>query len=108
MPKVTSLGMLLVAIALEVTAQTFLKISNFWSRLLPSILTIVFFASQFLLYSFVISRIDISKAYPIWSGLGTTAMAVVGYLVFKENLSLARCFFIGLIIVGVSGLHLAK
>lgn len=52
-------------------------------------------------------KIDISVAYAIWSGLGTTLIATVGILWFREPLSAVKIISIGLIVLGVLGLRLS-
>jgi len=99
---------LICAIALEVTATTFLKLSHGWTRLVPTLFALAFFPSSTLVYAMALKKIDISVAYAMWSGLGTAAMAVVGLLLFKENISPLRGMFIAVIIAGIAGLHLAK
>jgi small multidrug resistance pump len=48
-----------------------------------------------------VQRMDVSIAYAIWSGVGTAAIAVIGYLWLQESLDLAKVVGIVLIIVGV-------
>jgi small multidrug resistance pump len=66
----------------------------------------LFMGSSFLVYPFALKKLDISVAYPVWSGLGTAAIVVVGWLVFKENISLLKGIFIGIIVIGIAGLYL--
>jgi len=99
--------LLFIAISTEVAAQTFLKLSGFWSKLIPSGIAIVLFGTQFLIHSYVISKLNISSIYPVWSGFGTVLMAIVGVLVFKESITLQKGIFIVIIIIGITGLCLS-
>lgn len=53
---------------------------------------------------FAIKKIDISVAYAIWAGLGTTLISLMGWLIFKEQITPIKLFFIACIIIGVVGL----
>ncbi len=99
---------LFTAIIFEVTATSFLKFSHGWTKLIPSIMAIIFFPISTMIYSLALKRIDISIAYALWSGIGTTLMAVVGWWVFKENLSLQKMGFMSLIIIGIVGLRFSN
>jgi len=46
-------------------------------------------------------RIDMSITYAVWSGVGTVLTAVVGILLFKEGVSMAKLSGIGMVVGGV-------
>jgi small multidrug resistance pump len=94
------------AIALEVVGTTSLKVSNGFSRLVPSILVFVCYFAAFTMLGFALRRIDVSVAYAIWAGVGTALVAVIGVVVFKEAMTLLKIVSIGLIVAGVVGLNL--
>lgn len=100
--------LLITAIALEVTGQTFLKMSHGWNRLALKAMPFVFFPVSFAAYYFALKKINLSIAYAMWSGLGTAAIALIGWLVLNEGMTPARGFFIVLIITGIVGLNLNK
>ncbi|MBF0431593.1 MAG: multidrug efflux SMR transporter [Fibrobacteria bacterium] len=100
--------MLFCAILMEVFAQTFLKMSAGWTKLVPGVIALILFPTQFVIYSLVINKLPISISYALWSGLGTAAMAFIGWLWFKETLTALNWFFISVIIVGIVGLLLSK
>ena len=99
---------LICAIGFEVTATTFLKMSHGWTKLIPTVMALIFFPTSTLVYALALKKIEVSLAYAMWSGLGTAAMAVVGWLIFKEHISLMRGIFIGVIIFGIAGLNLSR
>ncbi|MBO1351404.1 MAG: hypothetical protein EBE86_030385 [Hormoscilla sp. GUM202] len=45
--------------------------------------------------------IDISVAYAVWSGLGTTAVVIIGIVKFNESISIKTVISIGMIITGI-------
>ena len=52
--------------------------------------------------------IPIGTAYAVWTGIGAVGTFVLGLLLFSEPATLARFFFVGLIVVGIVGLKLAS
>ena len=94
------------AIALEVAGTTSMKLSDGFSRLTPSILIFVFYACSFALLTLVLKTVELSFAYAVWSGLGTALVATIGFLYFREPVTLLKIASILLIIVGVVGLNL--
>ena len=52
--------------------------------------------------------IPIGTAYAVWTGIGAAGTFVLGILLFGEPATLARIFFVGLIVVGILGLKLAS
>ena len=93
------------AILLEIAGTTSMKLSQGFTRTLPSVLLFVFYALSFTLMTVAVKRIDMSVSYAIWSGVGTTLIALIGVLWFRESLSVVQLVSIALIIVGVIGLR---
>jgi small multidrug resistance pump len=98
---------LIAAIVAEVGGTTCLKLSEGFSRLVPSLGVVVLYALSFVFLAWVLKTIDLGVAYAIWAGLGTALVATVGFLAFGEAISAVRLVSIGLIILGVVGLQLS-
>ena len=98
---------LILAILLEVTGTTCMKLSEGFTKTMPSILLFVFYILSFGMLTLALKRIDVSLAYAVWSGVGTALIATIGILWFKEPASALKLISIGLIIVGVVCLNLA-
>ena len=98
--------LLCAAIVAEVGGTTCLKLSDGFSRLIPSLGVVVLYSLSFVLLAAVLKAVDVSVAYAIWSGLGTALVAVIGILIFGEPLTAARLVSLGFVIVGVVGLQL--
>ena len=98
---------LAVAIVLEVSGTVSMKLSDGFTRLVPSILIFIFYASSFAVLTLALKKIDLGVAYAVWAGAGTALIAVVGVLYFKEPLSALKVLSIFLIIAGVIGLNLS-
>ncbi len=97
---------LLVAIAFEISGTTSLKYSEGFTKPVPAVLVCVFYGLSFYTFSQALKSFEIGTAYAIWSGLGTAATAVIGVLVFREELTLIKGLSLGLIILGVIGLNI--
>lgn len=95
------------AIFFELIATSALKASDGFTRPLPASLTVIGYAASFYLLSLTLKRMEVSVVYAIWSGAGTALMALVGYLLFSEQLPPLKLASIGLIVLGVVGLNLA-
>ena len=52
--------------------------------------------------------IPLSTAYAVWTGIGAVGTFIIGIIVFQEAATVARFFFVGLIITGILGLKLAS
>lgn len=92
---------LLLAIILETVATSYLKQSEQFTRLIPSLITIVGYAAAFYCLSMVLKTIPVGIAYAIWSGAGIVLIAVIGWVVFRQHLDAAAIIGLGLIIAGV-------
>lgn len=100
-------GVLAVAIAFEVAGTTCMRLSEGFTRLTPSVLIFVFYALSFVLNTLIIGTLGLSVVYAVWSGVGTVLTAAIGILYFKEPATAVKLACVGLIIIGVMGLHSA-
>ncbi len=95
------------AIALELAGTTSMKLSEGFTRLVPSVLLFVFYGASFVALTLALKKIDVSVAYAVWSGAGTALIAAIGILYFREAATALKLISILLIIVGVVGLNLS-
>jgi small multidrug resistance pump len=96
---------LIGAIVTEVVGTTSMKLSDGFSKLVPSILVFVFYGLSLVALTLALKRIDVSVAYAVWSGIGTALIAAIGLLIFKEPLGLVKILSLLCIIAGVIGLN---
>ncbi|MFI9408103.1 DMT family transporter [Nocardia sp. NPDC052316] len=102
-----TLLLLAIAIASEVTATVSLKLSDGFSKVIPSIIVVVGYASAFWFLAQALKRgMQIGVAYGIWSAVGVAAIAIIGVLFLDERLTLIQVGGIGLVILGVLALEL--
>lgn len=92
---------LLIAILFEIIATTYLKKSEEFSKLVPSIITIVGYLVAFYFLSLTLRTIPVGIAYAIWSGVGIVLITIIGILVFKQTPDLPAILGLAFIIIGV-------
>ncbi len=97
-----------LAIVFEVAGTVCMRLSEGFSRLTPSVLIFVFYACSFALNTMVIRVLGLSVVYAVWSGVGTVATALIGYLYFREPATALKMASAGLVVLGVMGMHLAS
>jgi len=101
-PRVTKTYLiLLAAIICEVTATTALARSEGFTRLVPSLITVVGYGLAFWLLSFPLRTIPTGVVYAIWSGMGIVLISAVSWLWYRQTLDLPALLGIGLILLGV-------
>lgn len=98
-------GLLAVAIALEVLGTTCMRLSAGFTQWLPSVVMFVSYALAFACNALVVKTLDLGITYAVWSGVGTVAAAIIGIVLFREPATALKMVFIGLIVIGVLGLH---
>ena len=96
---------LLVAGGLEVVWAYFMKESHGFSRLWPSVITIVAMFASFGLLSAAMRTLPLGTAYTIWTGIGAVGAFIVGIVFLGEQVSVMR---IAAAVLIVSGLVMMK
>ena len=100
-------ALLTLAIAAEVAATVSLRYSEGFSKLLPSAIVVLGYASSFYLLSLILKQLSVGTTYAIWAGAGTAAVAVIGIVALGEPATAIKLASIALIIAGVIGLNLS-
>ena len=75
-----------IAIVTEVIATSCLKASQGFTRPIPSVVTVLGYATSFYFLSLTLASMPTGIAYAIWSGVGIVLISVVGWLVFRQSL----------------------
>ncbi|MFN8528073.1 MAG: multidrug efflux SMR transporter [Anaerolineae bacterium] len=97
---------LMVAIVSEVIATSSLRLSDGFSKLVPSIVVVFGYVIAFYMLSQALKGMKIGEAYAIWSGIGTAGIAIVGLVIFHEPLNAWSIVGIVLIVAGVLVINL--
>ncbi len=97
---------LFVAGLLEIAWAVGLKYTHGFTRLVPSVLTLVAMAGSVGLLGLALRQLPLGTAYAIWTGIGTVGTAIAGMILLGEPAGAMRLFCIALIIAGIFGLKL--
>ncbi|WP_398464151.1 DMT family transporter [Tardiphaga sp.] len=92
---------LAVAILSEVIATSFLKISDGFTRPMPSAITVAGYAISFYFLSLALRTIPSGIAYAIWSGVGIVLITTIAWVFQGQKLDAPALGGLGLIVAGV-------
>jgi len=97
---------LILGVIAEVSGTTAMKLSQGFTKLIPSILIFVFYGLSLTLITLSLKYIEVGVAYAVWAGFGIAIIALISILWFKESTSLLKILSILMIVAGVIGLNL--
>ncbi|MCG5190714.1 MULTISPECIES: quaternary ammonium compound efflux SMR transporter QacG, partial [Bacteria] len=87
--------------ATEIIGTSFLKTSEGFTKLWPTLGTLLSFGICFYFLSLTIKFLPLNITYATWAGLGLVLTTIISVIVFKENVNLISIISIGLIVIGV-------
>ena len=99
---------LVIAGVLEVLWATTMKMSEGFSKLNYSLVTIAGMIASFYFLSKAIKVLPMSLAYPVWTGIGAFGSILVGVLIFRDTLSIKTMFFVALLLIGIIGIKVTS
>ena len=85
-----------------------LKYTEGFTRVTPSILTVVAMAISFWLLSIAMKTIPVGTAYAVWTGIGAVGVAIMGIILFGESRDIFRIISLVMIVSGIIGLKLGS
>ena len=97
---------LFVAGLLEIFWAVGLKMSEGFSKFLPSVITVGGIIASFVFLSIALKKLPLSVAYAIWTGIGTAGTVLFGIFYFHEPTSMAHLICVAMIICGIIGLRI--
>lgn len=97
---------LLVAGLLEVGWAVGLKYTEGFTRLVPSVLTLVSMVASVVMLGIALKSLPLGTAYAVWTGIGTLGTVIFGIILFSEPTDALRIASIALIVAGIVGLKL--
>ena len=97
---------LFVAGLFEIGWAIGLKYTDGFSRLAPSVFTIVSMVVSVVLLGLALKTLPVGTGYAVWTGIGTVGTALLGIILFGEPATAVRLICIGLIVAGILGLKL--
>lgn len=92
---------LFTAIIAEVIATSYMKESNGFSKLWPSVITMVGYLIAFYFLSLTLQHIPTGIAYAIWAGVGIVLISLVAWLWHGQSLDMPAVIGIAFIMTGV-------
>ena len=98
---------LIIAGVAEVIWAYYLKNSQGFTVLFPSLMFFIFAFISFAFLGIAVKYIPISISYPIWTGIGAVGTIILGAVFFGEAITLFSALFLLMIIIGIIGLKLS-
>jgi quaternary ammonium compound-resistance protein SugE len=95
---------LVIAGLLEIGWAIGLKYTVGFSRLWPSVWTVMAMVASFVFLAQALKNIPIGTGYAVWTGIGAAGTAMLGIILFAESAAWPRLACIGLIVAGIVGL----
>jgi quaternary ammonium compound-resistance protein SugE len=99
---------LFIAGIFEIIFALGLKHTHGFTRLAPSVVTVVAGAASMVILSQSVKSLPVGTAYAIWTGIGAVGTATLCMWLFDEPRDVGRLVCIGLIISGIVGLRLTS
>jgi quaternary ammonium compound-resistance protein SugE len=99
---------LFIAGLLEIGWAVGLKYADGFTRLWPSVATVVSLIGSMGLLAVALRTLPLGTAYAVWTGIGTVGTAVLGIVLFREPATAMRLTCIALIVAGIVGLRLSS
>lgn len=85
-----------------------LKYTEGFTKVVPSVATIILMAGSFYLLSRSLTTLPIGTAYAVWTGIGAIGTVIAGIVFFGESKSIFRLLCIFLIVAGIIGLKVCS
>ncbi len=102
----TNWVILIIAGLFEIFWAIGLKYTDGFTKLTPSILTILSMLVSIWLLSISLKTLPLGTAYAVWVGIGTVGTVIAGIILFNDSVNLLRIISILFIILGIIGLKI--
>lgn len=93
--------LLFFAGVLEVIWAFFMKQSDGFTKLAPSVITMITMIASFVLLSMSMKSLPLGTAYTVWTGIGAIGAFIVGILILGEPAHTVRVIAAGFIVIGL-------
>ena len=107
MPKSLAWTILFGATGFELISTAFMHKAQGFSKPLPSLIAVIFYAASFYSFNLSLRALEISVAYAVWSAIVMALLAAIGMTVLGESVTALKIFGITSIILGTVALSLA-
>lgn len=95
-----------LAIVAEIVATSALNASNGFTRIVPASLAVIGYGCAFYALSLALRSVPLGLAYAIWSGVGIAALALIGWLAFRQSMTVQQICALILILAGIMLMHI--
>jgi quaternary ammonium compound-resistance protein SugE len=99
--------LLVIAGLLEIVWAVGMKYTEGFTRLWPSVVTIVAMIASVVLLGIAMKSLPVGTAYAVWVGVGAVGTAIIGIIALGEPATTLRLLSLSLIVAGIIGLKLA-
>lgn len=106
----TSTAWIILTIAglLEICWAIGLKYTEGFTKLTPSVLTILAMVISMYMLGKAANVLPIGTAYGVWVGIGTVGASILGIILFKEPATVSKIVFLVMLISSIIGLKLTS
>jgi len=98
--------LLVLAVIFELLSTSFLKDTNGFTKLYPSLIVIIALCICLYLMSHTMKFIPVGIVYATWAGLGIVAITIIAVIKYKQIPNIPTIIGLSLIVVGVIIVHL--
>ncbi|KGP92291.1 ligand-binding protein SH3 [Pontibacillus chungwhensis BH030062] len=99
---------ILIAGVIEVVWVFTMKLSEGFTQMVPSLITIVLIVVSFFLISKAMRFISVGTAYAVFTGIGTVGAVLIEFITEPQLISVLKVFFILFLITGIIGLKVTE
>lgn len=99
---------LLLAGVLEIGFASTLKLTEGFTKLMPSLVFLFFAVFSFYFLTKATQTIPVGTAYAVWTGIGAVGTIVIGIFFYNEPAHLWRLFFLFTLVASIIGLKLVS
>ena len=97
---------LLIAGIFEVTWAVFMKMSDGFTKIIPSIITGIGYIASAVFLALALRKLPLGATYAMWTGFGILGTTILGTMLFKETITFPQAGCIAMIAAGIIGLKL--
>lgn len=97
---------LLIAAIFEVTWAVFMKMSDGFTRIVPSVITGIGYIASAVFLALALRKLPLGATYAMWTGFGILGTTILGTMMFKETITFPQAGCIAMIATGIIGLKL--
>lgn len=99
---------LILAGILEIGFASMIKLTDNFTKLVPTIIFVIFAVSSFFSLTKAVETLPIGTAYAIWTGIGAFGTIIIGIFFYNEPAGFLRLFFLFTLIASIVGLKLVS